>query len=947
MVGDPHSVAGKLGENGSVLIALTGEDQNSRNRSIVGTLQPMPWCLLRASAGSPGTAIVELSISHARRVGSGRTSGVRQDTKGGALNRSLARSSVLALVVVGLALTRGAQCHAAAVPGAALVQVDLFENLPAGSELNPTGTQPTDHYGEPAFGFVRVPTRYSVNALPLDRSTPFVLRASAELAYPEGEYTLRLRARGAAQLLMDGKAVLTTEAQKPNTASDDPLPPTPAASRGGVRPLPYPHQESIAPVRLNSALHRYVLVAVIGGKGLAPDPGELSVTIGMAGEVPRLLGPPGALRLTDAGWEAYAAAARDRGVEEDAQRRYRQSLPVVKEWEARHQQVREWLRTQPPVRVPTVPGLAGAANPIDAFIDVRLTAAHQSSTTPLDDLEFLRRLSLDVTGMIPSSPEIHAYLADPPGARRTLAIARCLSDPRWADPWVSYWQDVLAENPGILKPDLNNTGPFRWWLYQSFRDGLPFDRFATEVVEMEGSKLKGAPAAFGQATLNDAPMAAKAQIVSQAFLGQNLSCARCHDAPNHPFKQQELFSLSALLAGKPVTLPASSTVTLVEGFRKPQVRISLKAGDVIAPAWPFPALAAESAAPGAVSVPNHTTVSTRHHLAELLTAPQNERFAAVLVNRVWKRYMGRGLVEPAEDWARAKPSHPELLRYLSREFLQSGYDLKHLARLILSSRVYQRRPDPAPRADVRLFAGPYRRRLTAEQLVDSLFQSTGKQFNSEELYLSPAGDRPAEQFLDLGRPCRAWQMTALSNERDRPALALPSTQSIVDVLTAFGWRQSRQAPATTRDDAPSPMRGLILANGVMGTRITRLSDDSSFTDLCLEDRTLPELVRETFLRILSRPPTAREGAHFIRYLQPAYSARRVKGAKRQAAAARVDRQVSWANHLSSEATLVRMEEERRLRLGDEPTGRLTPQFRERFEDVLWALINSPEFVLVP
>ena len=112
---------------------------------------------------------------------------------------------------------------------------------------------------------------------------------------------------------------------------------------------------------------------------------------------------------------------------------------------------------------------------------------------------------------------------------------------------MSYWQDVLAENPGILKPDLNNTGPFRWWLHQSFTDNIPIDRMAAELIQMDGSLVQGGPAGFAQATLNDAPMAAKADIIAQAFLGQKLGCARCHDAPFQPFKQKDLFSLASML----------------------------------------------------------------------------------------------------------------------------------------------------------------------------------------------------------------------------------------------------------------------------------------------------------------------------------------------------------------------------------------------------------------
>src|SRR5439155_9461431 len=143
------------------------------------------------------------------------------------------------------------------------------------------------------------------------------------------------------------------------------------------------------------------------------------------------------------------------------------------------------------------------------------------AATPLiSDLEFLRRVTLDTTGLIPTGAEIRAFLAEPAAERRSRATERLLASPSWADNWVSYWQDVLAENPGILKPDLNNTGPFRWWLHQSFSDNVPIDRMAAELIEMDGSLTQGAPAAFSQATLNDAPMAAKADIIATAFLVQ-------------------------------------------------------------------------------------------------------------------------------------------------------------------------------------------------------------------------------------------------------------------------------------------------------------------------------------------------------------------------------------------------------------------------------------------
>src|SRR5207247_4323781 len=115
--------------------------------------------------------------------------------------------------------------------------------------------------------------------------------------------------------------------------------------------------------------------------------------------------------------------------------------------------------------------------------------------------------------------------------RRAHAIDRLLNDPGWADHWVGYWQDVLAENPGILKPMLNNTGPFRWWIHESLLDNKPFDRFVTELVMMEGSLYYGGPAGFSIASDNDVPMAAKAQTVSQAFLAMPFAFDHCHDTP--------------------------------------------------------------------------------------------------------------------------------------------------------------------------------------------------------------------------------------------------------------------------------------------------------------------------------------------------------------------------------------------------------------------------------
>ncbi len=287
-----------------------------------------------------------------------------------------------------------------------------------------------------------------------------------------------------------------------------------------------------------------------------------------------------------------------------------------------------------------------------------------------------------------------------------------------------------------------------------------------------------------------------------------------------------------MLAGKPLAVPGTSTVKQQEGGRTPAVSVTLKEGEQVPPHWNLTEIATETL-PAGLELPAAASASPRDRLAALITAPTNPRFAPVVVNRLWKRYLGAGLVEPVDDWDNS-PSirHPELLAALARELITHDYDLKHVARTIFNSRAYQAQVaggPPAPGATTR-------RRMTAEQLVDSLFAAVGKEFGAEELNLDPDGRRPPTEFLNLGTPRRAWEFTSTSNERDRPALSLPVVQSVVDLLETFGWRPSRQDPITVRDEATTPLQPALLANGTVGGRIVRLSDDGAITALCLEDQ---------------------------------------------------------------------------------------------------------------
>lgn len=580
---------------------------------------------------------------------------------------------------------------------------------------------------------------------------------------------------------------------------------------------------------------------------------------------------------------------------------------------------------------------AGAMMP-----QANLTAIEQPAI--VDDLTFLRRVFIDTVGVPPTLAEVNAFLNDASASRREQQVDRLLTDERWAENWVGYWQDVLAENPNLLKPTLNNTGPFRYWIHEALVDNKPIDRFATELILMRGSTWGGGAAGFSQASQNDTPMAAKAHVIGSAFLGVNMKCARCHDAPYHDWKQGDLFQLAAMLERKTLKLPTTSTVPAAffeKQERKSLIEVSLKPGAEIAAHFPFTELAPALDA-SLLTKPS----DTREQLAAQVTG--SRRFAEVVANRIWKRLMGAGLVEPVDDWEGNPPSDPELMAALADILINSDYDVKEFTRQILNSEVYQREAADAPSHRKRDFAGPYRRRMSAEQIVDSALHVVGQQMQTEQLTMDVEGTLPSETFLNFGYPQRAWEFTTLANERDRPSLALPQAQAIVDVLKAFGWRNSRPEPETEREETPNLIQPGVLANGTLGVWLTRLSDNSGLTNLFLKEQPLEQTVDQLFITVLTRLPTQSERNDFVALLQPGFETRQVPQGELGTPYEKPRfPYVSWSNHLNSEANVIKVQLQELVRQGPPPTRCLRPEWRERAEDAVWSLVNSPEMILVP
>ena len=819
----------------------------------------------------------------------------------------------------------------------------------------PLPVRGSDSYTQAAFGFPAVAAAYGPTGSRIDRGPAFVLRARGRVTLPAGDWELLVRSRGGSRTFFDEQEVAATRFFARSSSAHGPMYPPGLADGPGVRAVRAGDAEALHRFTADGKEIRVRFEAYVGGNGRRRETGEAGLWVRPldAGGDPagpfRLLdpsagGPSLGEPLTDAGWFAYTDRFEKALRTLNAARRRAAAADEDRYWADRHARVRRTYARRAEVPAPT-PGLR-ATGAVDHCLNAELHAAGVEPGEPVDDAAFLRRLTLDVVGRVPVPGEIARFLADPPDSRRANAVDRLLADSLgWADGWMGEWQDALAENPAIVNPTLNNTGPFREWLHEALLDNLPADRFATELIRMDGAARSGGAGGFALATQNDAPFAAKAHVLGQAFLASDMTCARCHDAPGRPFLQRDLFGFAAMLKRSPQEVPPGSSLP-PDLVGRAAVEVTLTPGERVEPAFtlaglrdgePDPALfhPALTADPG----------DTRERLALLVTGPRNRRFAEVMVNRLWTRYLGRGIVDTPHDWSFGEPSHPALLAFLADELTLSGYDLKHVAQLILTSDAYGRQVVGGI-DERRLFAGPTRRRMTAEQVVDSLFAACGKRFKAGLVAIDADGARAEDQSVNFGRPRRAWQFASLSTDRDRQSLTLPRAEPFVELLDAFGWRGARPDPRHVRDDGPNVVQPALLENGVLAARFTRLSGDSRFTAIALEADTLGDLTDRTVRAVFTRGPTAAERDLFRDLLTEGFADRRT-GAPADPPHFLPSPGVSWSNQFQPEAGRRQLELRAAVEAGDPPTARLAADWRERYEDLLWALLNSPEFVFVP
>lgn len=417
------------------------------------------------------------------------------------------------------------------------------------------------------------------------------------------------------------------------------------------------------------------------------------------------------------------------------------------------------LRTQPPG--------AADANPVDRFLAAYWEKHGMHPAGPVSDAVFIRRAYMDVWGLLPSEDDLRAFCSDPAPDKRARLVDTLLADRQaYAENWMSFWNDALRN-------DFQGTGyidggrkQITGWLYNALYQNLPYDQFVAQLVNptpdsegfVNGIIWRGVTAAAM------VPPMQAAQTVSQVFLGVNLKCASCHDSFVDHWKLSDSYGMASAFSDTPMEL----------------VRCDVPTGDMAQAKFLWPEV-------GTIDMAR-SKEGRRAQLARLVTSEQNGFFTRTIVNRLWAKFLGRGLIEPLEV-IENEPWSPELLDWLAGDLIDHGYDLKHTMRTILTSSAYAL---PAvstpPNADQPyVFSGPEVKRLSSEQFLDAFSSVTGA-WQQDPRFALPREDKGREGKI------RAWRINA-------------------DALTRAMGRPNREQVTLKRQSVATALEAVELTNG--------------------------------------------------------------------------------------------------------------------------------------
>jgi hypothetical protein len=477
-------------------------------------------------------------------------------------------------------------------------------------------------------------------------------------------------------------------------------------------------------------------------------------------------------------------------------------------------------------------------NFVDDLVLKKLEALRIPPSPLCSDAEFLRRVYLDTIGLLPTPEELQQFLADPSPDKRARWIDRLLDRPEFVDYWAYKWSDLLLISSRKLPQ------PAVWAFYQYVRqsvaDNKPWDQFAREILTARGSNLSNGAANYFVMHRDIAELTEKTTVT---FLGLSLTCARCHNHPIEKWTQDQYWALANLF----------SRVAQKNGDRPGEVIVyDLPSGDVphLRRGIPMP-----PAPPDGPALDLSDPRNRREYFAAWLTSPDNPYFARALVNRVWRHFLGRGLVEPEDDLRLTNPpTNPELLDALTRDFVQHRFDVKHLIRTILNSATYQRSSQTIAEneADDRFYSHYLVRRLPAEVVLDIYSQVTEVPTVFSQIKVGTTGGvAGTDQFPPGTR-----------------ALQLPDSLVVSGFLDSFGRPDRSQPCSCERMSDASMSQALHLNNGQ--TLNEKLRAKNGRIEKWVQEKVpLDEALRRLYRLALCREPTQKEQQQMLAALKEA------------------------------------------------------------------------------
>jgi len=508
-----------------------------------------------------------------------------------------------------------------------------------------------------------------------------------------------------------------------------------------------------------------------------------------------------------------------------------------------------YLDQQTSLRVASLPNRSfkwqnpPANNYVDEFIFAKLKKMRTNPSAVATDSEFIRRAYLDTLGVLPTAEEARAFVADKSADKRSKLIEGLFARPEYADFWALKWSDLLRNEEKVI--DRKGVKIFHDWIRESFAVNKPMDQFARELLASRGSTYTNAPANYYRA--NRDPVT-RAETTAQLFLGTRLSCAKCHNHPFEKWTQNDYYDWASLFARVDYKIIENNRRDKIDEheFNGDQIVFMADKGEV------KNARTGDDAKPRFLGTAKSSLKEEDDRLlslADWVASADNKMFVRAQVNRVWFHLMGRGIVDPVDDFsANNLPSHPELLDALCADFVKHKFDVQYLIRTIMNSRTYQlsATPNESNTEDEINFSHVVPHRLLAEQILDSAAQLTGSNLKFEGL---PDGTRAA-QLPGVGSLQR----------RDRAAGSEDSFLLVFGKPPRLVSSECERSNETTMGQAFQLISGPLLNN-----LLTR--ENNRIDKLIKAGKTDEQILDELFWTAVSRAPMKEEAARTLAHLK--------------------------------------------------------------------------------